>query len=47
LVVAGQLIVSVLLEHVGMLVSQPHPISVLRVVGLGLVFSGVALIRMF
>jgi transporter family-2 protein len=47
LVVAGQLIVSVLLEHFGVLVAQPHPISVLRVVGLALVFSGVALIRMF
>jgi bacterial/archaeal transporter family-2 protein len=47
LVVAGQLVVSVLLEHFGVLVAQPHPISVLRVVGLGLVFGGVALIRMF
>jgi bacterial/archaeal transporter family-2 protein len=47
LVVAGQLIVSVLLEHFGLLVSQPHPISVLRLVGLTLVFGGVALIRMF
>ena len=47
LVVAGQLIVSVLLEHFGILVAQPHPISVLRVVGLALVFTGVALIRMF
>jgi transporter family-2 protein len=47
LVVAGQLIVSVLLEHFGILVAQAHPISVLRVVGLALVFTGVALIRMF
>jgi bacterial/archaeal transporter family-2 protein len=47
LVVAGQLIVSVFLEHFGVLVAQPHPISVLRLLGLALVFGGVALIRMF
>jgi transporter family-2 protein len=47
LVVAGQLTISVLLEHFGILVAQPHPISVLRVVGLLLVFGGVALIRAF
>lgn len=44
---AGQLIVSVLLEHFGVLVAEPHPISVLRVVGLALVFGRVALIRLF
>jgi transporter family-2 protein len=47
LVVAGQLIVSVLLEHFGILVAQPHPISVLRVAGLVLVLGGVVLIRAF
>jgi bacterial/archaeal transporter family-2 protein len=46
LVVAGQLIVSVFLEHFGVLVAQPHPINVLRLLGLALVFGGVALIRM-
>jgi len=47
LVVAGQLMVSVLLEHFGILVAQPHPISVLRVAGLVLVLGGVVLIRAF
>jgi transporter family-2 protein len=47
LVVAGQLLVSLVLEHFGILVTQPHPISVLRVLGLALVLGGVELIRMF
>jgi transporter family-2 protein len=47
LVVAGQLLVSLVLEHFGILVTQPHPISVLRVLGLALVLGGVVLIRMF
>ena len=47
LVVAGQLLVALLLEHFGVLVAQPHPISVLRVVGLALVLGGVAMIRTF
>jgi len=39
--------VSVLLEHFGILVAQPHPISVLRVVGVVLVLGGVVMIRAF
>jgi transporter family-2 protein len=32
LIVSGQMIISVLLEHFNILVAQPHPISFLRVV---------------
>jgi transporter family-2 protein len=47
LLVAGQQIVSVTLEHYNVLVTQPHPISFLRVVGILLVAGGVMVIRMF
>jgi bacterial/archaeal transporter family-2 protein len=47
LLVAGQLIVSVLLEHFNILVAQPHPVSLLRIVGVALVLGGVILIRTF
>jgi bacterial/archaeal transporter family-2 protein len=47
LLVAGQMIISVALEHFNILVAQPHPISVLRVVGILLIVGGVALIRIF
>jgi transporter family-2 protein len=47
LIVAGQMIISVILEHYGILVAQPHPISFLRVLGILLIVGGVALIRMF
>jgi transporter family-2 protein len=47
LVVAGQLFASVLLEHFNILVAEPHPISLLRLVGLALVLGGVFLIRTF
>jgi transporter family-2 protein len=47
LVIAGQLVVSLLLEHVDVLVAQPHPITLLRVVGISLVLGGVMLIRSY
>ncbi len=47
LVVAGQMIVSVLLEHFGILVSQPNPINLFRLIGISLVIVGVILIRNF
>jgi bacterial/archaeal transporter family-2 protein len=47
LIVAGQMIISVVLEHYGILVAQPHPINLLRVLGILLIVGGVALIRMF
>ena len=47
LLVAGQLIVSVLLEHFNILVAQPHPMSFLRIAGVALVLGGVVMIRAF
>jgi transporter family-2 protein len=47
LLVAGQLIVSVVLEHFNILVAQPHPMSLLRLLGVGLVLAGVVCIRAF
>jgi transporter family-2 protein len=47
LLIAGQLVVSILLEHFNVFVAEPHPISILRLLGLLLVLGGVALIRLF
>lgn len=47
LVVAGQMVISALLEHFNILVSQPHPINYLRVLGIMLVVAGVIIIRKF
>jgi bacterial/archaeal transporter family-2 protein len=47
LLVAGQLVVSAILEHFDILVTEPHPISFLRVCGIALVIGGVAMIRIF
>src|SRR2546423_462683 len=45
LLVAGQMIISVVLEHFGILVAEPHPISFLRVLGILLIVSGVMMVR--
>jgi transporter family-2 protein len=47
LLVAGQMIISVVLEHFNILVAQPHPISFLRVLGIVLLVGGVMMIRVF
>lgn len=47
LVVAGQMVVSVLLDHTNVLVSQPHSFNVYRLIGIILVISGVVLIRKY
>lgn len=47
LVVAGQMIISVLLEHYNILVTQEHPVSLMRIVGILLVVGGVVIIRKF
>jgi transporter family-2 protein len=47
LLVAGQMIISIALEHFNILVAQPHPISLLRIVGIVLIVGGVTLIRVF
>lgn len=47
LVVAGQMIVSVLLEHNNILVAQQNPINAMKLVGIGLVIAGVIIIRKY
>lgn len=45
LIVAGQMMVSVLLEHYNVLVAQQNPVNLMKVVGVGLVVAGVVIIR--
>lgn len=45
LFVAGMLIGSVVIEHFNILVSEPHPFTLSRLLGVGLVLGGVVLIR--
>ena len=47
LIVAGQMAVSMWLDHTGILVAVQHPINLWRVVGLCLIISGVILVRKF
>jgi len=47
LVVAGQMIVSLLLEHYNILVAQPNAISFPKIIGVLLVVAGVIIIRKF
>ncbi len=47
LIVAGQMIVSILLDHTGWLVPVQHPVNIWRVVGLSLIIGGVILVRKF
>jgi len=47
LIVAGQLTISVLLDHFKILVQQQHSINAYRVIGLLLIISGVVIIRKF
>jgi hypothetical protein len=47
LLIAGQMSISVALEHFNILVAELHPISLLRVLGILLVVGGVLMVRMF
>jgi transporter family-2 protein len=47
LIVAGQMAVSMWLDHAGILVSVQHPINIWRVLGLCLIISGVIIVRRF
>ena len=47
LVVAGQMLISVLLDHFNILVAEQHPLNVWRLLGIMLVIGGVILIRKF
>jgi transporter family-2 protein len=47
LVVAGQMIIAVILEHYNVLVAHSHPVSFLRIIGIMLILAGVIVIRKF
>jgi bacterial/archaeal transporter family-2 protein len=47
LIIAGQLLVSLILDHYGLLGFPVHPITIWRVVGVLLLLVGVVLIRQF
>ena len=47
LVVAGQMIISILLEHFNILVAQQNSISFMKMVGVLLVIAGIIIIRRF
>ena len=47
LIIAGQLLISLILDHYGLLGFVVHPVSVWRVVGVLLLLAGVILIRQF
>lgn len=47
LVVAGQVIISVLLDHFHMLVAEQHPINIWRGLGMLLIIAGVAVVEKF
>ena len=47
LIVAGQLTISILLDHFKILVQEQHGINIFRIIGLLLIVSGVVIIRKF
>jgi transporter family-2 protein len=47
LVVAGQMIMSVLLDHFNVLVVQPQAVNIWKILGIALIISGVVIIRKF
>ena len=47
LIVAGQMVVSILLEHFNILVAHPSPISYMKILGVVLVVAGVIIIRRY
>ena len=47
LIVAGQLLISLLLDHFNILVAAPHPVNLYRLLGVALIIAGVVLIRRF
>jgi transporter family-2 protein len=47
LVVGGQMIVALFLDHFNVLVAQQHSINIWRIVGVVLILSGVVIIQKF
>lgn len=47
LVVAGQMVIAVVLDHFNILVAQQHSINIWRLLGIVLIIAGVVIIRKF
>ena len=47
LAVAGQMVISVMLEHYNVLVAQQNPITAMKMLGIALVVAGVIIIRKY
>ncbi len=47
LIVAGQMIISVVLEHNNILVAHPTPINAMKLLGIALIVAGVIIIRKY
>jgi transporter family-2 protein len=47
LIVAGQIVISVWLDHIGFLGAAPHHINLPRILGVLLIIGGVILVRKF
>jgi bacterial/archaeal transporter family-2 protein len=47
LVVAGQMVISLMLEHFDILVAHPSPINYMKVLGIVLIIAGVVILRRF
>ena len=47
LIVAGQMLLSVVLEHNNILVAHPTPINVMKILGIALIVAGVIIIRKY
>lgn len=45
LLIAGQMVISVFLEHYNVLVAQQSPVNLMKVLGVGMVVAGVVIIR--
>ena len=47
LIVAGQMVIALFMDHFNLLVAQQHSINLLRVIGVALILAGVVIIRKF
>ena len=47
LIVAGQMMMSTYLEHFNILVAQPQPINIFRIIGMALIIGGVIIMKKF
>lgn len=47
LIVGGQMIMAVLLDHFNIMVSAPHPVNLWRIFGIALIIAGTVIVRKF